>query len=51
VSADPDIFLPRIQSAMDARLWGTSLRTHPTVTFAALGPTAGAIGAALLTRG
>jgi glucokinase len=50
VSADPDIFLPRIRSAMDARLWGTSLRTHPTVTFAALGPTAGAIGAALLTR-
>jgi glucokinase len=49
VSADPEIFLPRIQSAMDARLWGTSLRTHPTVTFAALGPTAGAIGAALLT--
>jgi glucokinase len=49
VSADPDIFLPRILGAMSGRLWGTALRTHPTITFAELGPTAGAIGAALLT--
>jgi glucokinase len=49
VSADPDIFLPRILDATSRRLWGTALRTHPRITFAELGPTAGAIGAALLT--
>lgn len=49
VSADPEIFLPRIHTAMSRRLWGTELRTHPTITFAELGPAAGAIGAALLT--
>jgi glucokinase len=50
ISADADLFLPRIQAALDARLWGSSLRPHPRVGFAALGPRAGAIGAALLCR-
>jgi glucokinase len=50
LSADADVFLPRIRAAMDRRLWGTALRPHPRVEFAALGPQAGAIGAALLTR-
>ena len=49
ISADPDIFLPRILTAMSRRLWGTSLRTHPALRFAELGPSAGAIGAAFLT--
>jgi glucokinase len=49
LSADPEIFLPRIQAALRARIWGTGLRAHPALGFAELGPTAGAIGAALLT--
>jgi glucokinase len=48
LSADPEIFLPRITTALGNRLWGTSLRQHPALRFAALGPAAGAIGAALL---
>jgi glucokinase len=49
VSADPDLFLPRIHAALGNRLWGTKLRPHPHLAFAALGPSAGAIGAALLS--
>lgn len=48
VSADADVFLPPIEVAFRERLFASSSRPRPDLRFAALGPRAGAIGAALL---
>lgn len=50
LSADPDLFLPPIASSYSATLFGSSVRPQPDLKFAELGPSAGGIGAALLTR-
>lgn len=48
ISADADLFLPAIEAAFGQRLFAASSRPRPELRFAALGPRAGAIGAALL---
>lgn len=48
ISADGDLFLPAIEEAFAARLFGSSIRPRPPLSFASLGPRAGAIGAAML---
>ncbi len=50
LSAEPDLFLPSIERAFHASMYGGADRPWPTVRFAELGPLAGGIGAALLTR-
>lgn len=50
LSADPSTFLPPILTAFNRRLFGDDLRPRPDLVFAALGPRAGAIGAALMTE-
>jgi glucokinase len=49
LSADPELFLPPIEQAFHASMYGGADRPWPTIAFAELGPTAGGIGAALLT--
>lgn len=45
----PDLFLPLIDRHLTEMLYaGTSLRPHPQLVFASLGPSAGAVGAAML---
>ncbi len=50
LSADPDLFLPPIAASYRANLFASDLRPHPELKFAELGPLAGGIGAALLTK-
>ncbi len=50
LSANPGTFLAPILTAFGRRLFGDDLRPRPEVVFAALGPRAGAIGAALMTE-
>jgi len=50
LSADPDLFLPLITEGFERQLFGSALRAKPAIRFAELGPHAGAVGAALLTR-
>ena len=49
LSADPELFLPPIEAAFHATMYGGTDRPWPTLAFAELGPIAGGIGAALLT--
>jgi glucokinase len=49
LSADPDLFLPPIAKSLQDNLFASGLRPRPELRFAELGPTAGGIGAALLT--
>ncbi len=49
LSADPELFLAPIERSFHASMYGGSERPWPTIAFAELGPTAGGIGAALLT--
>jgi glucokinase len=48
LSAHPELFLHPIQREFDSTLFGGAARVRPSITFAQLGPRAGAIGAALL---
>jgi glucokinase len=50
LSADPELFLPPIARAFEHNLFASGLRPRPDLKFAELGPLAGGIGAALLTR-
>ncbi|MCU1361819.1 MAG: glk [Ilumatobacteraceae bacterium] len=50
LSADPDLFLPPIIASFQQNLFAGNLRPRPELKFAELGPLAGGIGAALLTR-
>ncbi len=50
VSAEPELFLPPIERAFHASLYGGDDRPWPQLRFAELGPMAGGIGAALLAR-
>ncbi len=50
VSAEPELFLPPIERAFHASLYGGDVRPWPQLRFAELGPMAGGIGAALLAR-
>ena len=49
MSAAPDLFLPPIEAAFHASMYGGDDRPWPALAFAELGPLAGGIGAALLT--
>jgi glucokinase len=49
LSADPELFLPPIERAFHASMYGGDDRPWPSLAFAELGPLAGGIGAALLT--
>jgi glucokinase len=48
LSAHPELFLPSILRSFEAQLFASGARPRPLVTFAELGPLAGAVGAALL---
>lgn len=48
LSAHPDLFLPSIVDSYERHLFAAGARPRPLVTFAGLGPYAGAVGAALL---
>lgn len=50
LSADPELFLPPIEHAFHENMYGGDDRPWPRLGFAELGPLAGGIGAALLTR-
>lgn len=50
LSAHPGLFLPPIVHAFDQELFGGAGRVRPDICFAELGPLAGGIGAALITR-
>ena len=49
MSAAPELFLPPIEAAFHASMYGGDDRPWPALAFAELGPLAGGIGAALLT--
>ncbi|MCB0999702.1 MAG: ROK family protein [Acidimicrobiales bacterium] len=49
LSAAPELFLPPIEQAFHASMYGGDDRPWPRLAFAELGPLAGGIGAALLT--
>jgi glucokinase len=48
LSADDDVYLAPIVASYEATLFASDLRPRPSIVFAELGPSAGAIGAALL---
>lgn len=51
LASAPEVFLPAIRSHLDHMLYsGTTVRPQPSIVFAALGPHAGAVGAAMLPQ-